>query len=326
MLDSNLPHIRIVVTCKNAERTIGYCLQSILDLDYPSLNITVIDGGSTDGTNEIVETFHNVELVRGKFTRSQAYNYALRNYYEEIFGLVDADCVVHPEWAKTLIKDLSSENIAAAGGFFTTPEDGNWISKLIGLEFFERTRRFGEFVPRLNTGNLMFRRSAALEVGGFDEDVKANQDMIFGYKLTEKGYRIKFDPKANIEHYHRSSFKKYFLQQFSYALDMPTVYSKYPKYIKGDHLTSLLMNLQPIILACTVIFALVSLAQPIFFWGTLCFLGILLAIYFGETLRILIQSKDFKALQLPIIYVVRNIAWTLGGTAYVFRCMWRIRR
>ena len=51
------PKVSIVVPVLNRERVIGRCLQSLMELDYPSFEVIVVDNGSTDRTKEIASTF-----------------------------------------------------------------------------------------------------------------------------------------------------------------------------------------------------------------------------------------------------------------------------
>src|ERR1700674_773104 len=52
----SLPFVTVVVPCRNEEKHIARCLESILANDYPKdrLEILVVDGMSEDGTREIV--------------------------------------------------------------------------------------------------------------------------------------------------------------------------------------------------------------------------------------------------------------------------------
>ena len=49
------PKISIVTICYNSASTIEETIQSVLSQDYPLLDYVIIDGGSTDGTMQIVE-------------------------------------------------------------------------------------------------------------------------------------------------------------------------------------------------------------------------------------------------------------------------------
>jgi len=56
---TELPLVSIIVPCRNEEYFISKCLDSILDSDYPKekLEVLVIDGISSDGTNTILQEY-----------------------------------------------------------------------------------------------------------------------------------------------------------------------------------------------------------------------------------------------------------------------------
>ena len=49
--------VTVVVPARNEEANLGPCLSSILEQDWPNLQVLVVDGASTDGTGAIVESF-----------------------------------------------------------------------------------------------------------------------------------------------------------------------------------------------------------------------------------------------------------------------------
>ncbi|PIP12385.1 MAG: glycosyl transferase, partial [bacterium (Candidatus Stahlbacteria) CG23_combo_of_CG06-09_8_20_14_all_40_9] len=51
--------ISIVIPCRNEEKFIGKCLDSIIEQDYPKdkLEILVVDGMSEDRTREIMKEY-----------------------------------------------------------------------------------------------------------------------------------------------------------------------------------------------------------------------------------------------------------------------------
>ena len=53
------PLVTVIVPCRNEEKWIGPCLQSILANDYPKdrLEVLVADGMSSDGTRGVIEGF-----------------------------------------------------------------------------------------------------------------------------------------------------------------------------------------------------------------------------------------------------------------------------
>ena len=57
------PLVSVIVPARNAEQFIAEALQSIVDQDYDSLDVIVIDGGSTDSTRAIAESFGTVRCI-----------------------------------------------------------------------------------------------------------------------------------------------------------------------------------------------------------------------------------------------------------------------
>jgi glycosyltransferase involved in cell wall biosynthesis len=49
--------ISIIIPTWNSEKTLSACIESIVNQSYPSLEIIVVDGGSTDGTRDIVSQY-----------------------------------------------------------------------------------------------------------------------------------------------------------------------------------------------------------------------------------------------------------------------------
>jgi len=56
---SSIPKISIVIVTLNVEKTLQKCLDSIYGQQYPSIEIVLMDGGSTDHTVEILKANHD---------------------------------------------------------------------------------------------------------------------------------------------------------------------------------------------------------------------------------------------------------------------------
>ena len=58
------PKITIITASYNAARTIEQTISSVVHQDYPNLEYIIVDGGSTDGTVEIIKRYVSYGLVR----------------------------------------------------------------------------------------------------------------------------------------------------------------------------------------------------------------------------------------------------------------------
>jgi hypothetical protein len=71
--------------------------------------------------------------------------------------------------------------------------------------------------PRAAAANLMVRRSAFEQVGGFYEGVRAAEDTDFSWRLQEAGWRLEFRPDASVEHVYRATVRDLRRQWRGYA-------------------------------------------------------------------------------------------------------------
>ena len=56
-MTATLPKVSVITVCFNAVKDIEATIQSVISQTYPSLEYIVIDGGSTDGTVDIIHRY-----------------------------------------------------------------------------------------------------------------------------------------------------------------------------------------------------------------------------------------------------------------------------
>src|SRR3990170_312892 len=101
---ASLPKVSIIIAALNSEQTMGECLKSIFELNYPreSLEVILIDGCSTDDTVKIAEKYP-VKIFTAPLNAPAAYNYALKIAGSEVLGLIDSDAKVEKEWLRKIL-------------------------------------------------------------------------------------------------------------------------------------------------------------------------------------------------------------------------------
>ncbi len=182
------PSVSVVVPVHNSEDTIGACLESIFNLDYPKdkLEVIVVDD-STDRTPEIVKRF-NVHHIR--FGKRVGIGYARRIGVEKAIGELaastDSDCCADPNWLKELTKHFERPEVGGVGGGVILHLEDK-MSKYIGYLGFP-------------AGGLI-RRKVILDVGNFNSSFfYGGEDVNLSLRIAEQ-YKLIFEPKAIVHHY-----------------------------------------------------------------------------------------------------------------------------
>jgi len=128
-----LPQVSIVTPCLNSKRFIERTIESVLAQDYPRIEYIVMDGGSTDGTLEILERY------RGRLQffsapdkgPTDAVNHGFARSHGPIFAWINADDEYLPGAVSTAVRHLEAhpETDVVYGEGIWTDENGKEISR-----------------------------------------------------------------------------------------------------------------------------------------------------------------------------------------------------
>ena len=124
-----LPSVSIVVAARNEERNIRAALQSLLDLDYPHLQLILVNDRSEDRTGDIIdemktgdprlEILHLRELPKGWLGKNHALWQGSLKANGELLLFTDADVVMVPD---TLLRAVSYFQAEQLDHLAATPE------------------------------------------------------------------------------------------------------------------------------------------------------------------------------------------------------------
>lgn len=214
------PRVSVVVCTYNGGRTLGQCVQSLQNLDYPDFEVIVVDDGSTDDTAEILQRFRGIRVIRQPNRGlSVARNAGLEAASGSIVAYTDSDCFVDGDWLTLLVQQLEHSGASAVGGPNLTPDDG-WLASCVAASPGQPTHvlendQVAEHIPGCN---MAFRRDALLEIQGFDYQYKkAGDDVDICWRLQHAGHWITFSPGAFVWHHRRHSPRAYLRQQAGYG-------------------------------------------------------------------------------------------------------------
>ncbi|MBU0508517.1 glycosyltransferase [bacterium] len=210
-----LPAISIIVAARNEEELIRSCLESLLGQNYPDrlIEILLVDDHSTDRTPQIAEELRTAHPGRlrvlsappsppGFGSKKWALQYAIRQARGEILLFTDADCVVRPEWAATMMTHFGPGVGAVTGAIFPPLRQG------LG----ERLFRLERLMVSLTTasaigwghpasaagGNFAYRREVFEKLGGLAHpELASGDDDLMAQTIARRGWRVDFAKGAD---------------------------------------------------------------------------------------------------------------------------------
>jgi glycosyltransferase involved in cell wall biosynthesis len=182
--------ISVIIPAFNEEPYIGYCLESIRNLNTMGLKkeIIVVDNGSTDNTIEICKSYGAQVLIKEGGTIASLRNFGAKASNGDFMGFLDADCIVPSDWLEKAFKYLRESNKAILGFRMLVPQDSNWVAKSWDLLFAKRN--FTQEVDWIPSGNMIMKREAFMSINGFNETLETNEDYDFCFRVKKDGYSI----------------------------------------------------------------------------------------------------------------------------------------
>lgn len=195
LLKKNLsyPKISIVTPSYNQAQFLERTILSVLNQNYPNLEYIIIDGGSTDGSVEIIKKYEKYlaywvsEKDKGQ---SDALNKGFKRASGEMFFYLNADDVLLPGVLQIVANVfVRNKNIDAVYGnkliisesdkILSERRSTRWIPVISKIGLYTQ-RSFGVYVD-----TLFFRKELFFEVGGFDVQLKYNMDGDFFFRLLQ---------------------------------------------------------------------------------------------------------------------------------------------
>lgn len=148
------PLVSIIIPAYNAERTIGGCLDSAAAQTTDSLEVIVIDDGSTDCTAHIVDDYAegDCRIMRVSQANSGvacARNKGIKLASGRYLMFLDADDELPPESLSALIETIETHHASLAFGSFEefTETGRSWRVDEFPSDWMGTTRRGREVLP-----------------------------------------------------------------------------------------------------------------------------------------------------------------------------------
>jgi len=233
--------VSVLVCTYNGARTLEQTCTAIARLDYLSMEVIVVDDGSTDDSAEIARSHGFAVISTANCGLSSARNTAIAAATGEIVAFIDDDAVPDPHWLTYLVDTFERTDFVAVGGpNLPVPGDGAVADAVAAAPgnpiHVLLTDREAEHIPGCNAA---FRTAALREVGGFDPRFRtAGDDVDVCWRLQDRGGRIGYCAAALVWHHRRRQVRAYLRQQRGYGRAEAMLERKWPaRYSAGGHVT-----------------------------------------------------------------------------------------
>jgi len=211
----------LIVTVRNEAKTIGPLLDSILSGTRVPEEIVFADGGSSDGTLEILRARAaadpRIRAVLAPGNRSVGRNAAVRASTAPIVACTDAGAEVEPTWLERITRPFAEDPATDVVAGFYLPVGRTRFERAAGVISAPRLEEIDpkRFLP--STRSVAFRKAAWERVKGFDESLAHNEDTPFALALKASGARFRFAPDARVRWHPRGDLGSFFRQHWRFG-------------------------------------------------------------------------------------------------------------
>ena len=197
--------LSVVIPVKNEASAIGPLLDSLIEQTLPPDEIVVVDGGSTDGTQIIVQDYSRRQREIRLLCDANAFpgrgrNLGTASAANDWIAFTDAGVTPAKDWLAELTEPARRDpSIDVVYGRWE-PITDTFFKECAAIAYAPAPPKTIDqrFIQSRAVFSSLVRRSVWQEVNGFPEELRSAEDILFMKRIEERGFRIADAPEANV--------------------------------------------------------------------------------------------------------------------------------
>ncbi len=213
------PPVSVIVPVRNEEASIRELLQALCAQTHRPAEIVIADSGSSDRTKDVVRAFQAecpvpIVLVESRAAMpGRARNLAIARAANDWLACIDAGVVPAPDWLARLLAAAAREPRVDVVYGRLAPAPDTYFTTCAGIVYAPPDDR-ARWLP-----SSLFRRSAWAAAGGFREDLRSSEDLLFFRALERAGARETYSGDARVLWHLRPDIGQTFRRFATYSLN-----------------------------------------------------------------------------------------------------------
>lgn len=197
--------LAVIIPVYNSSRLLRETLMAVQAGTRSPDELIVVDDGSTDDSAEVARQFGaQVIVMNANVGPATCRNHAALRSKSDLLAFLDADTCVHADTLALMEGHFLRDSGLAAviGSYDDTPRDPGLCSQYRNLAHCYVHRDANRRALTFWSGCGGVRRSVFLDADGFDERFHrpSIEDIEFGYRISDRGFRILLDPSMCVTH------------------------------------------------------------------------------------------------------------------------------
>lgn len=216
--------ISLIATVLNEGESIHRLMRSVVAQTRQPDEMVIVDGGSTDDTVAILQTYAQQlplrVLVEKGCNISAGRNRAIEAAQGDIIAVTDAGVILDPKWLENITRPLVSDpNCDVVGGFFH-PDYTNLFELAMSATVLPLRDEINPATFLPTSRSVAFRKTVWTGVKGYPEWLDYCEDLIFDLRLKillGDNHPLTFVPEAVVAFRPRGSLRSFYKQYYLYA-------------------------------------------------------------------------------------------------------------